>query len=116
MTTAELTKSQEELLHWLFSDRLRWSDCDLKTIDNIRGGDLVEYYQERWIAASNNRDQSSLWAGHPKSHAWRRTGGLQLSRLQAAGFLYQSTIAWGIPLYGFTDLAIEWWENRSSSL
>lgn len=77
--------------------------------DDMRGGDLVNYYAER--EAARLRAEGIGWmAGHhttSRTHAWRRTGGAVLGRAQQAGLIRQVRISWGTPIYKWTDAGRE---------
>lgn len=101
----EPTKAQGDILFWL------WEGFGPET-ESIRGGDLVAYYEARWLRERNEQGRIGFTAGSGKAHAWRRSGGTQLAKLHEAGWLRRVDISWGVPIYAFSKKALEWIESQ----
>lgn len=73
------------------------------------GGDLIDYYHQRYLRSITSTAESTLWlaphltAGSPRSHAWRRAGGTVLKRLADDGYMEFVQFVYGVPQYVLTD-------------
>jgi hypothetical protein len=103
----KVTPAMRELLAWL-------ARKGMLDREQLRGGDLVNYYHERANAADRAEDERRgrprrhdyhFTAGSGRAHAWRRTGGRLLSNMQKAGLTIYTGSSWGTALYKLTDEA-----------
>lgn len=103
------TQAQQAILRYLAESK-NYMDREFS------GGDLIDLYHRRWLRAHTPKDASEslrnayahLTAGDPRSHAWRRTGGLQLRRMQEGGWLRRTDIRWGVSYYQITKKGADW--------
>lgn len=84
------TVAQRRALVWLVANKA----------EPFRGGDFVDYYQERHAAAVGDPGRHSTTQ---RRHGWRRTGGRVLAQMERAGLTRRSGSDWGTALYRLTD-------------
>lgn len=92
------TPAQVEALRWMF--RVGPASIGVE----LRGGDFVAYYTQRWRKAN----PTSTW--HPstdRQHAYRRNGGRMLGLMAKAGLVRRVRYEWGVPIYAVTKLGVE---------
>lgn len=102
----KITKAQEEIVRFLYGVVLNGGHA---MRSEFSGGDLVDFYHARWIAKYQDGKEilGGIWPTTSRSHAFRRTGGLQLRRLADAGVLEMVGYNHGVPYYEFSEAGDE---------
>lgn len=133
----DLTEAQARALLWLCEIRqttgipLKFRpDPEALTKLEFRGGDFINYYQDRhrekhqaWCREQGVSVRPDSWyrytAGTGRVHSWRRQGGLMLRRMADKGALVMTHFAIGIPIYALSQSGLDWvveqWKIESES-